>query len=370
MAIDWTDTGYSSDISVLVVSQTNVNNTLGSLSGVQLSNMTVTEGYYSDSRVSAKVTTMVAESESDGYVDQARLRIVLSIPEKDFSEELITGFVSDINEEHNRGYVTRTYSVEGNIWGLLNHKTNAPITIGKGAKLVDIWSSLLGSLTKLQYTTEGAQDHSFGSTVLYEAGSDLSTVLFEISEGYSRMDTDGHGRVTLKKYIAPKNRYPERLIDYNSLSSLSMLPLSRDDTSWEAPGRAVVTATISHTSDNGESTQEVIVGSYDSPKDNPTSIEKRGYLLGRTDSYSGNSEKPSKSELDALAKKNWESSQDKGITWEGSSVFADYHAGEIATLISPVDGSSNAPVESHKVLVQSVTTNLGTMVQDLTLKEV
>lgn len=368
--MDWTDTGYTYDVGVVMVHQTNVDNTLGSLSGVQLSSITITQNYYSDSRVSAKVVTTVPESSTDGYIDDARLRIILTIPEKSWSEELITGYVSDIDEDHNKGYVTKTYAIEGTIWGLLNHKTKAPITIGKGSKMLDVWRALMHEQTKMQYDTTGAQDHSFSNTVIYEAGSDLSTVLFEISEGYSRMDVNGHGRVTLKKYTAPSKITPTRLIDYNSLISLTMLPLGRTVTKWEAPGRAIVTATVSNTDDTGNSSQEVIVGYYDSPKTHPTSIEKRGWLLARADSYNGSSEKPSKSELDALAKKNWESAQDKGITWEGSSVFANYKAGEVATLIAPVSWKSNSKIESHKVLVQSVTTNLSTMTQDITLKEV
>ena len=367
--MDWTDTGYSYSIGVNVVHQTNVDNTLGSLSGVQLSGMSITENYYSDSRVQAKVTTIVKDGDSDGYVKNARLRIILSVPERDLIEELMTGYVSDMVEASEHGYTKRTYTLEGTIWGLLDHKIADPITIGKGAKMITIWSSLMKTLTKMQYSTEGAQDTAFSNVILYEPGTALSTILFELSSGYDRMDVDGHGVVTLRKYTPPSKKTPSRIIDYNDLRGLSMTPLERTTSEYELPGRAIVTTTVS-TESNGKTSQQVIAGYYDAPATDPTSIDTRGWLIARTDSYSGSSENPSKSELNAIAKKNWESAQNKGIQWSGSSVFANYHAGEVVTLIAPAGKEPDAPITGHKVLIQSVSTNLEQFTQDLTLKEV
>ena len=367
--MDWKNTGYQYDISVNVIHQTNVNNMLGSLSGVQINGMTITENYYSDSRIQAKVKTVVPEGENDGYIDDARLRVILSIPDRSFFEELITGYVSDIDETHDKGYIQRTYSVEGTLWGLLEHKMANPVVIAPGSQMIAIWRDLMMFQTKMQFSTDGAQDHSFNNTVLYEPGSNLSTILFEISSGYSRMDTNGHGVVTLKKYTAPSRKVEGRIIDYNDLRGLAMTPLTKNSAKYEAPGRAVVTATISK-EENGQTKQEVIAGSYDAPSSHPTSIDRRGYLRGRTDSYNGNSETPSKTELNNIAKTNWENAQDKGIEWTASTVFADYHAGEVCGLILPSGFSNQQKTSIVKVLVSQVTTNLDTMVQELTLKEV
>lgn len=367
--MDWTNTGYSYSIGVNVVHQTNVDNTLGSLSGVQLNGMSITENYYSDSRVQAKVSTVVKAGESDGYVNYARLRIILSIPERNFIEELMTGYVSDIVENSEHGYTKRTYTLEGTIWGLLDHKIADPITIGKGVKMISVWSSLMKTLTKMQYSTDGAQDTAFSNVVLYEPGTALSTVLFELSSGYDRMDVNGHGIVTLKKYTPPSQMTPSRIIDYNDLRGLSISPLEKNTSEYENPGRAIVTTTVSIEKD-GKTSQEVIAGYYDAPSSDPSSIETRGWLSARTDSYSGSSENPSKSELNSIAENNWKSAQNKGVQYSGSSVFANYHAGEVVTLITPSSKSVDAPIDSHKVLIQSVTTNLEQFTQSLTMKEV
>lgn len=361
--MDWMKANYSYDITVSVVHQTNVDNVLGILNGVQNSGLTISENYESDSRVQAKVTTYVKEGESDGYVENARLRITLSIPSEEWSEELVTGYISDISETIEHGYTERSYTIEGTIWGLLDHKIKDPITIGKGAKLLNIWTNLMSTQTKMQYSTTGAQDHSYSDTILYEPGSTLSTVLFELSEEYDRMSVDGHGRVTLTKYIAPSDQTPSIVIDAHDLRGLTIAPINKTYKKWESPGRAIVTATISR-EENGKTVQEVIAGSYDAPATDDTSIERRGYLRARTDSYTGTSENPSKSELDTAARKNWETAQDKGNEWTASSVFADYHAGTVATFI-PMGESS-----SCKVLIKSVTTNLSEFTQELSMKEV
>lgn len=366
--MEWDDTGYFYLVDVNMVSQTNVDNTLGALSGVVLSGLSITENYNSDSRVQAKLSTVVKEDESDGYVANSRLRIILTIPDRGWHEELVTGYVSDIQESYDSGYVKRDYTIEGTMWGLLEHKIKSPIIISKGAKMVKVWTTLMQTQTRMQYTATNARDKVFANTIVYEAGSNLSTVLFEISSGYSRMDVDGHGRVVLEKYTAPSSRTASRILDYTDIGGLTLYPLTKSSSEWEMPGRAIVTANVSVKDDDGKTTQQVVVGSYDAPSGHATSIGVRGWLRARSDSYSGSSENPSKSELDAVAEKNWKNAQNKGISWTAQSVFADYHAGNVLTLITPSD-YANGNVTGHKVLVESVRTNLEAFSQDLTLKE-
>lgn len=366
--MDWSVTGYPYDIGVNVVHQTNVDVKLGSLEGVQINGMSITENYYSDSRVQAKVKTVVEEGASDGYIENGRLRIILSVPSRSFYEELITGYVSDIDETTEKGYTQRTYTVEGTIWGLLEHRMKDPVIIAPGATMIDTWSQLMMFQTRMQYSTAGAQDLTFHNTILYEPGSVLSTILFEISSGYSRMDVNGHGVVTLTKYTSPSNKTPTRTIDYNDIRGLAMTPLTKNSAKYQTPGRAIVTATVSR-EQNGETVQEVIAGSYDAPSNSWVSLDSRGYLTSIADSYNGASETPSVTELNNIAQQNWNEAQDKGVEWTGKTIFADYHAGEVAYLILPSKENQNG-TNFIKVLVSQVNTNLDTMVQDLTLKEV
>lgn len=367
--MNWNDTGYSYEIGVNIVNQHNVEDTLGSLTGVQITGMSITENYYSDSRVQAKIKTVVKEGETDGYIENARLRVILSIPDRLFFEELVTGYVSDIDEVHDKGYIQKTYTVEGTIWGLLDHLMADPVIIGTGAKMIDMWEQLMLFQTRMQYNTEGAQDRSFEAAAMYEAGTSLATILFDISSGYSRMSVNGHGVVTLRKYTPPSQMEASRTLDYNDIRGLAITPLTKTSAKYNSPGRIVVTATVSR-ENNGEYTQEVISGHYDSPDSEPTSMAVRGYLTAKAESYSNTGSEPTVSDLNALAEAYWRTAQDKGVEWTGSTVFADYHAGEVINLAVPVGFGNSSQNSIIKVLVSQVNTNLDNMVQELTLKEV
>ena len=362
--IDWTDTGYSYLVEVLVVNQTNVDLVEGVLEGFVYQGATVTENYNSDSRVQAKISTIVREGTSDGYKKHCRLRIVLSIPSRNWSEEFVTGYVTNITEKTEHGYTKRDYTIEGTMWGLIEHKIVSPIIIGKNAGLLKIFSDTM-KLTKMQFTTSKAQQRIFTKETVYEVGTNLSTVFFELASGTNRLDNTGHGVVELKKYVEPSKREADRTVDFYDLRGLMLHPLELTSTEWEAPGRAIVTATISDTDSKGKTTQKVVAGYYDAPASHHTSLATRGWLRARTDVYNGVSETPSKSELNNEAKKNWEKSQSKFRTWKASSVFADYHAGEVLNLV--LDDSNTSTV---KVLVESVRTDFETFTQDLTMKEV
>lgn len=367
--MDWTDTGYSYHIDVHVVSPVNVDDTLGSLSGVLLTGTSITENYNSDSRVQAKVTTVVKEGESDGYVEHARLRIVASIPDRNWSEELVTGYVSDVDETIENGACQRVYSVEGTIWGLLNHEIESPIVIAKGSSLKFVWARLISRLTLMQYTVAGAKDHAFTNNIVYEAGTALSTILFEISSGYNRMDNDGHGRLRLLAYTRPSQATATDVLDIHDGRGLSMYPLTRQESKSEAPGRAIVTSTKS-VEVNGKSQQKVLVGYYDAPETHETSKAARGYLKATHSSYSGVSDDPTISELTKAAKENWTKAQEGlGAEWTCRSVFKDYHIGMVLDLVHPSSNSSYG-FKTSKVLLTGVSTNLQEWTQDLTMKEV
>lgn len=366
--MDWTKTKYSYEVTVNVIHQTNVDIMLGSLSGVQLDNLSISEDYYSDSRIQAKVTTVTETGKSDGYVENARLRIILAIPEQNWAQELITGYVSDLDETYESGTIVRTYTIESTIWGLMDHLLADPVIISSNANLIDIWTGLLKSQTKMQYSVSNAQNRTFTQTILYEPGTDLATLLFEISSGYDRINVDGHGRITLEKYTAPSKRSSECVIDYNDVHNLVKAPLTKASTAYEAPGRVVVTATISYMNDNGENDQEVIAGHYDSPASHPTSLASRGYLRAISESDNGLSDYPTKDELSAYAKLIWEDEQDSGIEWSAETIYGGYYAGQIATLILP--SSLDGEMISKKVLISSVSTEFNNFIQRLTMKEV
>lgn len=357
--MDWTKTGYSYDVIVGVVHQTNVDNLLGVLSGVQLNGLKITDNYYSDSRVQAKVVTVVKDGSSDGYIKNARLRITLVIPDRDWSQALFTGYVTDIQETHEHGYVKRTYTLDSTMWGLLNHKIYKNITIANNAKLIATFSSILKTYTKMQYATTGALDHvfKFKNPMIYEVGTSLSSVLFELTSSYDRMDVDGIGRITLKKYTAPSKATASRTIDVDDPRGLVYGAVNKTTNAYEKPGMVVVTANVTQ-----NNKQKTISARYEAPSTNETSLAQRGWLLVKVDSYNGTKDNPTTSDLASVASSKWKEAQTNGNEWTLTSVYANYKAGEVVNLIV-----NNKAI---KCLIKTVTTSFENMTQDLTLKEV
>lgn len=366
--MDWIEASKTYTVLVSMVHQSDVYDVLGPLNGVVLDGLTITENYNSDSRIQAKVSTVTKLGDSDGYIKNSRLRITLVVPAYDFYEELITGYVSDIDKEEHSGYVKRTYTIEGTIWGLLEHKMKTSVVISKGAKLITVWRSLMDKQTKMQYSIDGAQDRVFSKNIIYEPGSILSTILFEICSSSDRMDVSGNGLVTLKKYVKPSEQTPSRAIVYEQKRNGIAGTFKRSSKEFEAPGRAIVTANVSRER-NGKTEQQVIVGCYDAPSSDPTSIDTRGWLKARSDTYTGTSDNPSKAELNAEAKKNWQNAQVKPYEWHIPTLFKNYHAGEVLTVVGPTE-AADVQVLAEKAMVESVTTNFLNFSQELTLREV
>ena len=77
MAMDIKDSALSEGtISVFMVSQTNLNNSLGELRDVDLSSSSLTYDYYSDTRTSGKLTFHGASQ----YIRGSFIRIVYTVP--------------------------------------------------------------------------------------------------------------------------------------------------------------------------------------------------------------------------------------------------------------------------------------------------
>lgn len=357
--MDWTNTAYTIDLGATLIDPLNVNKKIGDLKGIIFDGLDITENYNADSRIQAKLATVTPIDQSDGYKNNARIRIILSIPDRAWSKELITGYVSDIKVSQEANYIKREYTIESTMWGLLNHRLATPVTINKGSNMINIWTDLMTRQTKMQYSTTGAQNRTFNNTIIYEPGTVLATLLFEISEGYSRMDVDGHGRIILKRYIAPSKQTPSRTIDLTDERGLVYGSFTKSSSEWSTSGREIVTATIT----GKNNSQQVIAGYYDAPANHRSSIKTRGYLVSQSTSYSGSNNSPTKNELAKIAESNWKKSQSLGIDWQGTSIYADYHAGDVVWL-------STTPLTKKKCLIREVDTHFSSFSQDLTLEEI
>ena len=186
---------------------------------------------------------------------------------------------------------------------------------------------------------------------MYECGESALTVLMDACGSYDRVSVDGHGRVTVERYVAPSAREPSQDVDPEGERSVVIGSVTSGDGSQTTPGRVIVT------SGSGDS---LMVASYDSPADAESSSRVRGYMYARKESHSG--ENPTWGQLLAEAKASWQASQNPGREHELTVMWQAWHQGDVVRL--RVGGTW------RKCLVKSVESDLGAMTQKVTLKEV
>ena len=358
----WEEVDHEWELDVTVVSQHNLDVTLSVLDGIVPSDCSIDEGYRTDTRASARVTTVMPEGESDGYVEDARLRITLSVPSVGWSRELFTGYVTNVQEDEDNGSVTRTYELDSTLFGINRDLIPWQVVCAAGASMLEAVRSLL-DLARMPHSMDGAVDRRFGSAVYYERGDSMLHMCFDMTGSTDRIDVDGHGRITVRPYTAPRWRGATHDIIDDDPTTLSVGTARRTSNAHERPGRAIVTATKSEKGSDGKSKSVTIAGWYDSPPESETSSARRGYTIAVKRSYEGTSEEPSQGELNSEAERFWRDSQNIGAEWRRDVIYMDLHEGDIVNFTP----HGREPV---KCIVATCKTDFGDMTQSLTLEEV
>lgn len=337
--INWDSIERVDRLSFLLVSPHNPDSVIGELTGVVLDDCSITEGYETDTRISAKVTT---EAEDDGYIDYARIRIVHEVGE--YREELITGFVTEINITNTgEGFYKREYSLDSSLFAAEKNIWGSNKTVGKNAQtkyVVRDWLQSIG----LQCDISKAIGHRYKSSRVYEVGTTVLSSVFDMCN-YDRVSVNGHGVITLTRYISPSSR--EATLDIKESSILGDISVSSER--YTKPG-----AVLAMSGDKKKTAVAQV------SKSAPTSFAKRGFLIVETVNVDGNN--PPRSKVRDTAKNSLAKYQDFGRVFECSIMWHALHQGDIVTL--PYGG------KRIKCLVRSVEKNFSNMTEKLTLDEV
>lgn len=345
--IDWTTAGRRDEVTVHLVNPHSLDTVIGTLGNVDLGGCTVTEDYHSDTRVSAKVSTIG----DDGYVEDAWLRIVHGVPGADYSEELFTGPVSKQDSAIRSGAVHSDYELDSNLYTISDDLLVWGLTVGAGGSLRDAVAKLL-DLCGREHDLSRMQDKRIQSPVTYERGDSALSDLFDLTADSNRIGVDGHGRVVVERYTAPSAMEPVLDIDPGDPRSIVIGDVSVSDDRFTTPGRVIYRA--------GSGDDEVM-GSADATPDMRSSSARRGYMVARMET-AGDLESPTRSQVDALARRSLMASQDIGREYQLTIIWHPLHAGDVVRYRH--DGTW------RKCLVRSCESDLGTMTKRLTLKEV
>lgn len=346
---DWRDTAHSWQVTAVAVDPHDPGSVLGGVSGLDLSGCSVTEGYYTDTRVSADLRTVG----DDGWPDLARIRLTLSVPEWGWSRDLVTGFVTGVRPSEAQGLRSTSYELDSTLWALSVDLLDHRVVVGSQGSMVAAAASLLDSCG-FAHDLSRAQDRLYQSAVVWEAGNDPLGVLYDMCGPDSRLGVDGTGLVTMERYVAPSMRSPQYKIDpYDPLTLVLSDPVEEEPGELDVPGKAVAVASVG-------SGQDVAGSALVAPQAR-SSWERRGYHLAASYHWQG-SGTPSSAQLSLYAATMLSNAQGATRRWVLSTGYMDARAGDVASLRLR-DGW-------HRVLVQTVETALGDRTQKLTLKEV
>jgi len=313
----------------------------GRLAGVDLTSIQITEGYYTDSRIQAQLTT----HGDDGWERGERLRI--SLITDGAHEALITGFVTERSPTIDNGTVSHAYTIDSSMYALSTDLLTKRWTV-QGSALDAVGRVMW--LCGRPYDARGAVDRRVGATV-YDVGTTYLSMCFDLLSSASRLDVDGNGNITIRRYTPPSSRSATSLIDPEARDSIVAGSVSTTDSSLSTPGRVIAK------SGSGDDERWAVA---DVDPSSGSSSAVRGYMVAET--VDDSSQDADYASLLARAKAKLASEQDPGTEHSLTVVWSGYHAGDMCEIL--------AYGTRRKCLVKSVETDFSSMTQKLTLKEV
>ena len=349
--MDWSawEGGVRRDvIRAVLVSPHDLTSTVGELHGLDLSGCSVSEGYYTDTRSQAQVTTSVRAGESDGYVANAWVRLVHEVPSWGYSEDMGTFLAHTPKRVTGQGATVRTYSLDSALYALSTDPIPWHLTVGAGSSAVDAAATILDTCSRPYVALDGTKTHTWGASKVYERCATALSDLFDVCSTCDlRLSVDGLGRVTLAPYVEPSALTPVCTI---STDSGGMVIGTVSWSGSDAAGRSIV--------QSGSGDTE-LVGFANAPVGSPYSSTSRGYMVGIVHQVQGDQTQES---VDHLAAQNLASDMTPDVEAELTTRWLPLHQGHCVTLVDQGD--------AHHMMVKSIDRDLGSMTCKLTLKEV
>lgn len=345
----WLDATREDVLRVVQLSPNQLDGTLGDLPGVLASGASITEGYYTDNRTSAKLTVLEAQREPYAW-----LRLVHECPGYGWSEELGTYVVAQEDTAYQGGTSTTDYDLRSILWAISSDTQPFHFSIGAGATTRQVFERICQTVGKSGRILAGAGDHRYGDSVVYDVGNSYLSDLFDIaSTSNNRLDVDGHGRITLGPYTPPSQRDPDWVLDSSTKPIVIDDGIKVEDTTGQATSRVVVTYKSGDT--------EINAGA-DVDASSPYSSARRGYTIAETKQATDMSP-ATQAQADATARSDLAlNTSDAGRVRSCKCLYFPVHEGDV---VEWREGTS-----STKYLVKEADKDLSDWTVSLTLKEV
>lgn len=342
-----------------------LNDSWGTLDNVDLSSVSITEGYYTDTRIQGKMTYYDTLS-----IDhrQAYIRIIATDTTTGYSVELGT-FIPTSDDVTMEGSVIKTtVNLESILYGVSMQKLQSPWICKTGMSAYTNLLNILINKCNIQLDSDAfrlgfdkrgnyiTNDFVFSESALKDAGSSVLELMYGICNATAnRLDVDGHGRILFYGYTAPSKQNATFTIIANTADSIVLDGVTRSSNYLEMASQVTVHAT------NDESAE--IVSTQNAT--GRLSQSQRGYIVGKY--YDVTSMSPfTQARANQLAKDYLAKATNENMEWTLTTEYIPIYCGDVGYLDGLQDNYGYG--SKKKVLVKSRDLDLTTMTQKLTLK--
>ena len=359
MSYDWFDLNRTDIWDFVMVSPQSLDQTYGTLQGVLLDDVSITADYYTDARTSASI-----KIRDDGqYIPYSFIRIIHRIPEWSYENEIGTYIVSANPSEYSDGAWITSFTLGSQLDKAAFRLGNSPWTVSGGANALTALRQMMENCG-FAYTELAPNDYKVNSTFVYETGESFLSRFYDLSNlSNNRLDVNGHGVITISKYIAPKQRPAMYRLGLNDPHGIILNGVSVESDYINTPNECIVAYRFTYEEDDETYEAEMRSSARTTTGNSKNRI---GYVI--SDFYEvTDADDVSQEYLDKLANTRLESLQNNLVEWSLTCKYLPVWEGDIIELF--VDSGPNGYSGSRHCLVKSVTIHPKDMTMNLTLKE-
>src|SRR3712207_6045789 len=241
MMIDWMDPRIEHEWRFLQIDPHNLDVVRGELRGVALDGCSLTFGFETETRASAKIKVVEGD-----YIPGSWIRIIDTVPGTGYREEAGTFIVSGVSGDTvETGLHAVSYELQSVLWALKEDYCGGHWTVGQGASALTAMRDVAEGCEKSFVAKAGASDYRYGSTKVYDLGASYLSILQDICTASGNyLSVDGHGQITAEKYVRPEQRGVRWDLDATSDRSVILDSGIETNTSlYDMQSRAIVTYT-------------------------------------------------------------------------------------------------------------------------------
>ena len=351
--VTWADMGRRFRVECYMVAPRNLEHVYGKLEGVDLSESSLTGEYYTDTRTSGTLKVV-----NGNYIKNTLIRVVASIPERNWRRELGTFAVTGRSENRENGAIETTLDLSSMLATLSNDVAGGVWSMPRGTSAKAAVKSIVEGAGRSFVDVDSFDAQMTQTVVLDPTKSQLAKLYSIANVTGGRLDVDGHGNITLSRYVPPSERTPAFDLSLSSPNGIVVDGVKCKSDFESVPNRVVVS--YSYQRDGGST--EYVTATVDA-SGTGTDKRARGWVVADVRQLNNLSPRTREHAME-IAKQRL-SRERESIEWELKTMYIPVWEGDVVSL--EVNGGEHSG--TRKCLVKSVKLDLKDMTLDLTLKE-